>query len=235
MRSYARTALTYKQVQFSLVLSIFILLSCITHATLKLSSYLPLIFNCRNHHTTRMSLKLVRTTLHSMIKTCPFNSKTTRIEHKKYIFESTCTTLPVTFGMKNCNNQMPNRPMVIILSSQFWCSDCSQCFTCHATELLLLPTTHNQLCIWHESYCPNTKICAIFPPPGYTCWRWCSNALLQNPFSSINCISTAVSCQFSFLSSKLKPAPVCMCCLFCKLLFQQQVSPLMFLYDRQGC
>lgn len=74
---------------------------------------------------------------------------------------------------------------------------------------------------------PNSKICAIFPPSGITI----------EAFSSTNCTFMAVGwrittkcCQFSFQSSKLKPVPPCMCCLFCKLLFQQQVSPHKFPY-----
>lgn len=102
-------------------------------------------------------------------------SKKTRMDHKKfYILESTCTTFPLTFGMKNYNNKMPNRSVIIILSSQFWMQwghgsiTTPKCFTCLSTELLLLPTTQIQLCIWHESHCLNSKIHAIFLPSGIT-------------------------------------------------------------------
>lgn len=138
-------------------------------------NYLPLMFDCTNHNVMRMSLELVRMILHSMIKTCPFNSKTTRTDHRKFI-HSWILLYHTPSYIWDEELQQPNAKQVCDNNFEFsvldaergWKHHPSQCFTCHSTELLLLPATHNQLCIWHESCCLNSKICAIFPPSGIT-------------------------------------------------------------------
>lgn len=188
-----------------------------------------------------------------MLKTCPLDSKTTRTDRRKFI-HSWILQYPIpsfildkevqhSTGKWICDNNFEFSGLDAVTR---WQHCCSQCFTCHSTELLLLPTTHNQLCIWCEPSWLNSKSCAIFPTSGmYRCWRWCSKAPFQNArvFSWLRkiCVAfvwqlqrvTTKCCQFSFISSKLKPVPPYRCCYFCKLLFLQQVSTLRFSYKKQ--
>lgn len=84
-------------------------------------NYLPLMFDCTNHNVMRMLLELVRMILHSMIKTCPFNSKTTRRDHRKFI-HSWILLYHTPSYIWDEELQQPNAKQVCdnTMSSQFW-------------------------------------------------------------------------------------------------------------------
>lgn len=123
-----------------------------------------------------------------MLKTCPLDSKTTRMDHRKFIHSWILLYHVPSFiwdkelqhptGKWICNS---NFEFPVSDAARRWQPRCSQQFTCHSMEVLLLPTTRNQLCVWYESCWLNSKNCAIFPTSGmHICWRWCSKALLWN-------------------------------------------------------
>lgn len=123
-----------------------------------------------------------------MLKTCPLDSKTTRTDRRKFIHSWILLYCILSFlwdkelqhptGKWTCDN---NFEFSVSDAARRWQCRCSQRFTCHSMELLLLPTTHSQLCIWCESCWLNRKSYAIFPTLGmYICWRWCSKALFRN-------------------------------------------------------
>lgn len=109
--------------------------------------FLLLMTNCAKSEHNENVIRLVRVILCITLKTCPFNGKITRTDHRKFTHSQILLCHIPSFiwdkelqrptSKQICDNNFGG---LVSNAVRRWQHHCSQCFTCHSRKLLLLLT-----------------------------------------------------------------------------------------------